>query len=187
MAKATIPQAPAPVGPGPSLRLTPLRPAVPVEGGTIEVLVRVQAPERAPEAAGATHKRIPLRLALVVDRSGSMAGEPLTGALRCVQLIGASLQPDDQLAVVLYDDKVQVPVPLVKSTGAQAVAHALAGVESGGSTDLYDGWESGARQLMIGIPGRSRGSYCCPTGRPIAGMWTQATSQINASTGLSAA
>ena len=28
-----------------------------------------------------------------------MAGEPLTEALRCVQHIGALLQPDDQLAV----------------------------------------------------------------------------------------
>jgi len=137
----------------PTILITPLRPAVPAEGGAIEVLVRVQAPERPPEAAGTTQPRIPLRLALVVDRSGSMAGKPLTEALRCVQHIGALLQPEDHLAAVLYDDKVQVPMPLAKSPGAQAVAHALAGVESGGSTDLYEGWEAGARQLMIGTPG----------------------------------
>ena len=137
----------------PTILITPLRPAVAAEGGAVEVLVRVQAPERPPAAAGTTQPRIPLRLALVVDRSGSMDGEPLTEALRCVQHIGALLQPDDHLAVVLYDDKVQVPVPLTQSPGAQAVAQALAGVDSGGSTDLYEGWESGARQLMIGTPG----------------------------------
>ena len=137
----------------PTILITPLRPAVPAEGGAIEVLVRVQAPERPSEASDTTHLRIPLRLALVVDRSGSMAGEPLTEALRCVQHIGALLQREDQLAVVLYDDKVQVPMPLAKSPGAQAVAHALAGVESGGSTDLYEGWEAGARQLMVRTPG----------------------------------
>ena len=84
----------------PTILITPLRPAVAAEGGAIEVLVRVQAPERPPAATGTTQPRIPLRLALVVDRSGSMSGEPLTEALRCVQHIGALLQPDDQLAVV---------------------------------------------------------------------------------------
>ena len=138
----------------PFLHITPLRPAVPTEGGPLEVLIRVQAPARPPEPAGApANKRIPLRLSLVVDRSGSMDGAPLTEALRCVGHIGALLHPEDQLAVVLYDDKVQVPMPLARSPGAQAVALALAGVESGGSTDLHAGWEAGARQLGAGAAG----------------------------------
>jgi len=137
----------------PTLLITPLRPAVPLEGGAIEVLLRVQAPGRAPESAGTTQQRIPLRLSLVVDRSGSMAGEPLAEALHCVEHIGELLHPEDWLAVVLYDDKVQVPMPMAPSPGGQAVALALAGVESGGSTDLHAGWETGARQLAAGAPG----------------------------------
>ena len=88
--------------------------------------------------------------ALVVDRSGSMSGEPLTEALRCVNHIVGRLQPTDQVAVVLYDDNVQRPVPLRAATNAAAVHAALAGVESGGSTNLYAGWEAGARQLESG-------------------------------------
>jgi Ca-activated chloride channel family protein len=138
---------------GLGLLITPLRAAAPAEGGAVDVLVRVQAPEQPASNAGEARPRIPLRLALVVDRSGSMDGAPLAEALRCVQHIGERLQASDELAVVLYDHEVQVPMPLVRSPGAQAVAQALAGVESGGSTDLHAGWEAGAKQLQQGAPG----------------------------------
>ena len=98
-------------------------------------------------------ERTPLRLALVVDRSGSMDGAPLTEALRCVRHIGASLGARDQLAVVLYDNRVQVPLPLTLAPGAKAVAAALAEVHSGGNTALHAGWLGGAGQLEAGTPG----------------------------------
>lgn len=140
---------PAPAQPQPTLLLTPLRAAIPAQGGTVELLVRVQAPPQpVAEGAGAAKVRIPLRLALVVDRSGSMDGAPLTEALRCVQHIGERLQPADELAVVLYDHELQLPLPLVRAPGAQRVQQALAGVESGGSTNLFAGWEAGAQQLL---------------------------------------
>jgi Ca-activated chloride channel family protein len=132
----------------PKLLITPLRPAVPAEGGAIEVLVRVQAPEQ--PAGSEPRARTPLRLVLVVDRSGSMAGEPLAEALRCVEHIGSCLQPEDHLAVVLYDDHIQVPMHLTRSPGAQVVAAVLAGIDSGGSTNLHLGWETGARELVAG-------------------------------------
>jgi von Willebrand factor type A domain len=60
------------------------------------------------------------RLALVVDRSGSMSGEPLTVALRCVMHIASCMTPVDQLAVVVYDDEANVllPISTVKATDA---------------------------------------------------------------------
>lgn len=138
--------------PLPTLALTPIRPAVPASGGTLEVLVRVQAPPQ-PVADGASSAaaRLPLRLALVVDRSGSMDGQPLQEAMRCADHIVTRLHSADQVAVVLYDHHVQVPVPLsaLQSAGQrQAVRGALVGVESGGNTALFDGWQAGARQLQ---------------------------------------
>jgi len=128
--------------------LSPIRAAYPQAGGTLDVLVRVKAPAQPAEGPfSPTARRVPLRLALVVDRSGSMDGAPLTEALRCVNHIAVRLQPVDHLAVVLYDNHVQTPVPLRPATNEAAVAAALAGVESGGSTDLFAGWEQGARQL----------------------------------------
>src|SRR6185369_8668803 len=106
-----------------------------------------QAPDR-PATAPAT--RQPLRLAIVVDRSGSMGGEPLAEALRCTEYIAKGLQQSDRVAVVLYDDKVQVPVPLRPGGDPMAMREALSGVESGGCTALFDGWQAGAQILEGG-------------------------------------
>ncbi len=139
--------------PQPTLVLTPARAAAPAGEGTLDLLVRVQAPDAPPAGIGPAPQRQPLRLALVVDRSGSMAGEPLQEALRCVEAIAEGLTARDQVAVVLYDDQVQVPVPLGPGGDADRIRRALAGVESGGTTALFDGWQQGARLLEGGLPG----------------------------------
>ena len=137
--------------PHPTLVLTPIRSAVPASGGAFEVLVRVQAP---PAPAGDNAGNRPqLRLALVVDRSGSMEGEPLHQAMRCAHHIVLRLQPQDEVAVVLYDHQVQVPVPLQPAQHRQSILSALVGVRSGGQTALFDGWQAGVQQLGAGRDG----------------------------------
>lgn len=131
--------------------ITPLRAGLPSAGGALEVMVRVQAP--AQPAGAEAPPRSPLRLALVVDRSGSMDGAPLREALRCVNHLVGCLQPTDQVAVVLYDHDVQVPVPLQPAALPDAIRAALAGVQSGGNTALFDGWQAGAQQLGSGLAG----------------------------------
>ncbi len=139
----------------PTVFITPIRAAIPATGGTLEVLIRVQAPAQ-PETGGTgatdatTDARAPMRLALVVDRSGSMDGAPLDEALRCVEYIAGRLTPRDELAVVLYDDQVQVPLPLSAAGDPARVQAVLDGVRSGGSTDLHAGWLAGVRQLEVG-------------------------------------
>ncbi|WP_089961549.1 VWA domain-containing protein [Limnohabitans sp. 2KL-3] len=131
----------------PTIVFSPLQAGVPAAGGALEVLVRVQAPDR-PENLAATH--LPKRLALVVDRSGSMNGQPLQEALRCVTHIASHLTPQDAMALVVYDDKVDTLLPLQPMRSADAVAKAIAGVQAGGMTDLHGGWLAGAQQLEGG-------------------------------------
>lgn len=131
-----------------TILLTPIKPAISAQGGVLEVLVRVQAPD-APTEAKATIT--PKRLALVVNRSGIMDGQPLTEALRCVTHIADSMTPADSLAVVVYDDKVNVLLPLTAMATPARVRQAVAHVVSGGSTDLFAGWEAGAKQLEGGV------------------------------------
>ncbi|RYF26721.1 MAG: VWA domain-containing protein, partial [Comamonadaceae bacterium] len=95
----------------PSILLMPLRQAVPEAASTLEVLVRVQAPDARPEGLAGS-SRAPLRLAVVIDRSGSMSGQPLQEAMRCAQYLAGALQSTDHIGVVLYDSDVQVPVRL---------------------------------------------------------------------------
>ena len=131
----------------PTIILSPTKPVIPAAGGTLEVLVRVQAPDQPQDQA---HKVTPKRLSLVVDRSGSMSGQPLTEALKCVSHIADRMTSTDQLAVVVYDDAVDTLVPLTPMVSAQAIHRAIAHVQSGGCTDLFAGWEEGAKQLEGG-------------------------------------
>ena len=73
-----------------TLTLTPRRAAL-IDGADTEldVLVSVSAPERLEADA----PRMPLNLAIVIDRSGSMAGRPLAEAKRCASYILEHLGP----------------------------------------------------------------------------------------------
>ena len=48
----------------------------------------------------------PRKVALVIDRSGSMGGQPMTQALRAVEACLGALSPEDQFALVAFDDHV---------------------------------------------------------------------------------
>jgi len=127
--------------------LSPQKQAVSATGGTLDVLVRVQAPDL-PE--GQPLQQSPKRLALVVDRSGSMDGQPLEEALRCVEHIATHLGPKDQVSIVVYDSRVDVLRPLGPVGSAQEIHQLLQGISSGGNTALFDGWHEGAGQLGQG-------------------------------------
>ena len=131
----------------PTIILSPIKSVIPAAGGTLEVLVRVQAPDQPQDQ---THKVTPKRLSLVVDRSGSMHGQPLSEALKCVSHIADRMTAVDQMAVVVYDDAVDTLVPLMPMMSAQAIHQAIAHVHSGGCTNLFGGWEEGAKQLEGG-------------------------------------
>jgi Ca-activated chloride channel family protein len=128
----------------PAILLSPLKPAIPANGGVIDIMVRVQGPNQ-PQASKT--KVTPKRLSLVVDRSGSMSGQPLHEALKCVEHIASCMTTDDRISVVVYDDKVNVLMPLGPVTSQEAMKRLLSKVEEGGSTNLFGGWEQGAKQL----------------------------------------
>jgi len=131
-----------------SVLFSPRKSALSSQGGVLEVLVRVQAPDQPAQSQAAI---TPKRLALVVDRSGSMEGQPLTEALRCVTHIADCLTPADHLSVVVYDDQVDVLLPLAPMQSPAVVRQLVANIHSGGSTDLFGGWEAGAKQLEGGM------------------------------------
>jgi hypothetical protein len=74
---------------------------------TVHAMVEVTAPD------GADHDRRPgLKLALVLDRSGSMAGEKLEVTKACAGYLVRRLAPTDELVVIAYDDAVDLVAPL---------------------------------------------------------------------------
>lgn len=115
------------------------------QDNTVDVLLRIQAPDLPPGDTGA---RPPQALALVIDRSGSMSGRPLAQARRCAEFVVGRLRGDDAVALVQFDDRVQRLWPPAPLGDGQALRAAIAGIEAGGSTNLHGGWREGAEALV---------------------------------------
>ena len=108
-------------------------------------LVRIVAPE-AP-ATTESVVRTPLDIALVIDRSGSMSGQPLETAKECAVRIVKGLRPDDRISIVTFDDEIKIEQSLVAVGDTKDLEARIRSIQSGDSTDLFGGWEEGAKQL----------------------------------------
>src|SRR6185503_10647131 len=75
-------------------------------------------------------RRAPINVALVLDRSGSMAGPPLQAAKHAATRFDELLGSKDRLSVIVFDDDVATifgPAP----AGDHAARDAIARVQSG--------------------------------------------------------
>lgn len=119
------------------------RDAVPADGGRVPFLLRLQG--RPPER---NDVRTPIDLALVLDRSGSMRGEPLEAAKLAAYDAVDLLEDGDRVAIVVYDDQVDVLVPATRVDDRASLHAAIDRIGVGGMTALHAGWTEGAAQLV---------------------------------------
>ncbi len=73
----------------------------------VTCLVQLTAP-MPPEVAG----RPGQALVIVLDRSGSMGGDPLEGAIEAIAGLVRRLAPQDAFGLVTFDDQADVVVPV---------------------------------------------------------------------------
>jgi Ca-activated chloride channel family protein len=102
----------------------------------------------------ATWTREPLNLVAVVDKSGSMSGEPLELVRRSLRQITGQLRDGDQLSIILYGDRSHVhlgPTPIAGSE-RQAVLAAIDAIESAGSTNMEEGLQVGYATAFASAP-----------------------------------
>lgn len=92
-------------------------------------------------------RRAPLNLALVVDRSGSMEGEPLDYVKRACGYVVDLLEPSDILSVITFEEQVQVLMPARRIINKQLIKEHINRIEVGNTTNLFDGIVAGCSQV----------------------------------------
>ncbi len=114
-----------------------------------DVIVRYSI--TAPDTRQQQQERIPLNIALVIDRSGSMSGRKLADAVDACRRIVQRLTEVDRCTIVTFDDTATMIADGAPVTQARRslILHALDMVHSGGSTNLSGGWQLAAAQLML--------------------------------------
>lgn len=107
-------------------------------GYVVRVLLRITG-EAAPE-----RHRPPLNLAVVLDRSGSMAAMgKLERAKEAASLLVRRLGESDVVSVVAYDDEVRTVAGRTPGVRRPDVLSGIAGLHPGGMTNLSGGWLRG--------------------------------------------
>lgn len=108
-----------------------------------------------------TWQRAPLNLVAVVDKSGSMSGEPLALVRASLRSVLGHLRDGDQLAIVLYGDRahVHLATTAVSDASRATIAAQIDAIESAGSTFMEEGLRVGyelARKSAAGFAGTTR-------------------------------
>jgi Ca-activated chloride channel family protein len=103
-------------------------------------LIRPEIPERS--------ARVPLAVALVLDKSGSMESDgkmenAKRGALEALRL----LDERDKAALVVYDSSARVLTRATSAGDTKRFRRAIDGLRAGGNTALYDGVSLGAGEV----------------------------------------
>ena len=113
-------------------------------GESHTVVVRVLVtPDKATQK-----KRIPLAVALVLDKSGSMrAGDKMENAKRGAMEAIRMLDERDIAALVVYDDRASIRLPARAVSSPAPFQAVIDAIRPGGSTALHDGVQAGAGQL----------------------------------------
>ncbi len=96
-------------------------------------------------------KRAGVNLAIVLDRSGSMAGEKLVKAKEAAIEALKRLGPADIFSLVIYDHQIQTLVPAQSAANAESIIKIINSISSGGNTALFGGVSQGAAEVRKNI------------------------------------
>ncbi len=94
--------------------------------------------------------RLPLNFTLVLDRSGSMAGEKLRTMKEAVKNIIDQLEPDDIISIVTFETRTNVLVPAQPAANVDArtaLKRQVDKIRDGGGTNMATGLQEGFKQV----------------------------------------
>jgi Ca-activated chloride channel family protein len=92
-------------------------------------------------------QRPPVNLALVLDRSGSMAGTKIEKAREAAIEALHRLDRQDLFALITYDDQVETLIPAGPANRTEAIEARIRGIGPGGNTALFGAVSQGASEV----------------------------------------
>lgn len=114
-------------------------------GERAQVVVRLQLAAASREQ----DTEVGVNLGLLLDTSGSMAGEPIEQARAAVRALVGELRPHDRLTLVTFDSRAQIVLPptVIDDADLDAVAERIDEIQAEGTTDLAAGLGTLLQQL----------------------------------------
>jgi len=91
--------------------------------------------------------RTPVNVAFVIDRSGSMSGERIAQAREVAVIAIKRLDDKDIASLVIFDDRIDVPVPAQKVADHNQFIDRILQVAARGNTAIYAGVDAGAAEV----------------------------------------
>ena len=128
------------------LKLTPQRNAL-LKGFDNEFYALLQLIDENNNPENGTKKN--LNLSIVLDKSGSMSGQPFEEAKKAAVMIIEKLRPTDSISIVAYDEEVELVVPSIECVDKTNIIRAVNNIQVGGATNLHGGWLMGAEQVAL--------------------------------------
>ncbi|MDC0312037.1 VWA domain-containing protein [bacterium] len=101
--------------------------------------VKLKAPDQEEQQSSA--------LALVIDRSGSMAGQKIEICKSAAIATADLLSKKDYIGIYAFDSQVHVVVPMTKVSSTAAIANQINILSSGGGTNIFPGMQAAKDEL----------------------------------------
>ena len=95
--------------------------------------------------------QMPLNFSLVLDHSGSMAGEKLRNLKEAVKLVLDQMQPQDHVSLIIFDDNAQVVFPSQPVTDPAYLKSLVDGIRDGSGTQMSKGMRLGLAEVQKGL------------------------------------
>lgn len=104
--------------------------------------------------AGEFDQNLPLNLCLILDKSGSMSGQPIRTVIQAVEGLLDQLKPGDRLSVVAFASSAEVIVPNQVIEDTQSIKSQIRkNLNANGGTVISEGLQLGINELLKGING----------------------------------